>query len=199
MEKDMNQGMDFSIEKLSAPVEALDLDMRSCRLLRHASIYTVAEIIIAGKRNILSAKNTGPLAASRIFRAVAGYLGVSEELLSGEAVKQIASLQQSKPLNPLHAPVTALNLPSSTIRYLKSLGVLRIKELLKVRANDYGKILGLGEKDIRKINKELNFYLAGIAQAQIQPLVETNSTIEPSIIRTPSKIDLRLILKWLFG
>jgi len=197
MEKDLYQGMDFSIEKLSAPVEALDLDMRSCRLLRHASIYTVAEIIIAGKRNILSAKNTGPLVASRIFRAVAGYLGVSEELLSGEAVKQIASLQQRKPLNPLHAPVTALNLPSSTIRYLKSLGVFRIKELLKVRANDYGKILGLGEKDKRRVDKELSFYLAGIAQAQIQPLVETNSTIEPSIIKPPSKIDLRLILKLL--
>src|SRR3989304_5508072 len=136
MEKDMNQGVDFSIEKLSAPIEALDLDMRSCHLLRHASIYTVAEIIIAGKRNILSAKNTGPLAASRIFRAVAGYLGVSEELLSGEEVKQTASGQQRKSLNPLDAPVTALNLPSSTFGYLKSLGVFRIKEFLKVGAND---------------------------------------------------------------
>ena len=53
--------------------------------------------------------------ASRIFEAVASYLGVSEEILASEEVRQIVSSQQRKPLNSLDAPVSALHLPSSTI------------------------------------------------------------------------------------
>ena len=43
----MNQGIDISIPKLSAPVEILHIDRRAYRLLKRASLYTVAEVVLA--------------------------------------------------------------------------------------------------------------------------------------------------------
>ena len=156
----MNHSIEVSIEKLSAPVEALPLDRRACSQLRRASIYTVSEIILAGRCKLKSAKSIGEWTANRIWDATAKYLGLEEEALSGSG----------NLLSVCEEPISILRLPISTLHALGSVGVFKIKGLLKARPNAYGTILGLGEQDIVAIDRALRSHLAEKARIHLQNL-----------------------------
>jgi hypothetical protein len=181
----MNQGIDISIEKLSAPVEMLNINRRACHLLRRASLYTVAEVLLAGKSKPRSAKHIGALTWWHIFGAVASYLGLPEEQVTGEAALQAEPL-----MDPCNSPISVLPLPYPTLLSLGSMGVFQIKELINSRANRYSNFLGFEAQEILDIDGALNSYLAKAAQSQLLPFVGTDAILEPR-----SGADLSLILQ----
>src|SRR5215217_1676112 len=140
----MYQYQEISVERLSAPVEILNIDRRVRRQLHRASMYTVAEVLLAGKRKLTSARSIGDITASRIIEALAGYLGVPEEFF---ARKEVISSQERARFGALEAPIRVLSLPASTLYALRAVGLSQIKALIKSRPNGYASILGLSEKD----------------------------------------------------
>lgn len=183
----MNHSIEVSIEKLSAPVEALSLDRRACSQLRRASIYTVAEIILAGGCKLKSAKSIGEWTANRIWVATARYLGLEEEILSG----------RGKLLGVGEEPISILRLPISTLHALGSVGVFRIKGLLKARPNAYGTILGLGEQDIVAIDRALRAHLAEKARIYLQEAAGRELPAGTAIGATAANVNLHFLLQLL--
>jgi hypothetical protein len=188
----MNRSTNISIERLSAPVEMLDLDMRACRGLRRAGIHTVAEVLLAGRQRLTSARNIASRTADRIFEALRAYLGLPTDCQVYDAPAQPGS-----PFDPLAAPIDVLQLPASTLQELRSMGMFRVNELLSSRPNEYGIILGLGEAEIRWIDIQLDSYLAGAAHAFLQRLAGGEAIPEPSVPAAPPKRDLGSALQTL--
>jgi DNA-directed RNA polymerase delta subunit len=190
----MYQHLEISVERLSAPVEILNIDRRVRRQLQRASMYTVAEVILAGKRKLTSARSIGDRTANRIIGAVAGYLGVPEEFFAG---KEVISSQERAMFGALEAPISVLHLPSSTLYALRSVGLFRIKALVKSRPNGYANILGLSEKDKEDLDRELGCYLAKIAQAHLLPFIGIYATLGASSFQSSPKTDLGVLLQML--
>ena len=183
----MNHSIEVSIEKLSAPVEALSLDRRACSQLRRASIYTVAEIILAGRCKLKSARSIGEWTANRIWDAAARYLGLEEESLS--AGGSLSGVWEE--------PISILRLPISTLHALGSVGVFKVKGLLKARPNAYGTILGLGERDILAIDRALRSYLAEKAQIHLQEVAGRELPAGNAIGATTANMELDFLLQLL--
>jgi DNA-directed RNA polymerase alpha subunit len=181
----MHSSIEVSIAKLSAPVEALNLDRRACRVLKRASVYTVAEILLRGKPKPGSIKNMGPLTADRIWRAVARYLELSEEQLVGEA-----ALPGGSHFEVWEAPVSDLPLHASAVYTLARLGYLRIEDLVKARANKYRNLPGVGAHELFEIDQKLHGYLARAAQAHLLRITGSDTSLEcpaapPAIFQLP--------------
>jgi hypothetical protein len=176
----MNQGIDISIPKLSAPVEVLDINRRTCCTLRRASIYTVAEIVLAGNAKLSAVKNIGPLTTSRIFRAVSSYLGLPEEGLVEEADSLLGTCW-----NPWEVPTRALPLPDPILRELMCKGYFQVHQLIQARTTGYGKALWLNTKDIDEVDRALNDYLGRAAQARLVRWFGTEGIPEPPSISCP--------------
>lgn len=183
----MNPNIEVSIEKLSAPVEVLHLDRRACSQLRRASIYTVAEVILAGRHRLKSGRSIGELTTNRVWSAAARYLGLEEETLAvGETLSEV-----------LEDPISTLSLPISTLHALGSVGVFKIKGLLKARPNAYGTILGLGEQDILFIDRALRAHLAERVQFHLQIVAGQEQVVEPVTETAPATMDLDFLLQLL--
>ena len=69
VKKDVNEGIDISIARRSAPVEVLSVGQRTRRALQRAGISTVAEIVLPGKPKLGAARRVGSLTTGRIFEA----------------------------------------------------------------------------------------------------------------------------------
>ena len=158
----MNQGIDISIPKLSAPVELLDINRRACQALRRAGIYTVAEIVLAGIPKLSAVKNVGHLTTSRIFRAAASYLGLPEDGLADEAGSVLGTCW-----NPWEAPTRALPLPDPILRELRRKGYFQVRQLIQARTTGYGTALWLSAKDCDEVDRALNEYLGRAARDRL--------------------------------
>lgn len=186
----MGQNINFPPEKLSSPIEYLNLDSRSCNILKRIGIHRVSQIIIAGKPHILSVKNMGDLLANRIFYAISEYLDVPEDELSSDEIKKMALLEEQKnPLNPLSMAITVLDLSSGTIRLLKNTGVITVNQLIEFRTKNYNKDGRFGRFETRKINRALSLYLAR-ARIEIPDLV-VESTATVNVIPPTNKIETK--------
>jgi DNA-directed RNA polymerase alpha subunit len=179
----MHLNIDVSIVKLSAPVEALNIDRRAWRTLQRASVYTVAEIVLRGKPQPGSIKNMGPLMADRIWRAVARYLELPEEKLAGEPAAPAGSRCEV-----WEAPVSALPLHPSTVYTLARLGYLRIDDLVKARANQYKNLPGVGAHELFEIDQKLHRFLARAAQAHLLGITGTDTSLESESLAAPPVI-----------
>lgn len=189
----MNQNFDFPVEKLSAPIEYLNLDSRSCNMLKRVDIYKVSQIIIVGKSNVLSIRNIGDFLANRIFVAISEYLGVSEDELSTDEVKKMALLEEQKnPLNSLNMSITILDLPAGVILLLKDSGVVTVEQLIRLRTNKYENNEKFGKKESRKIDRALWYYLNRVGKVGV--LSQENEVV--STIMPPVN-DLSLVLQFL--
>lgn len=171
----MNPVIDLSIKKLSAPVEILDLNHGAHRRLRRASIYTVAEIVLAGQSKLASAKAIGRWTADRILEAAAGYLGLRKEQLGCGA-----SGQPGKPWDARDTMVSVLSLTAPQFDALGSLGLFRIRDLLRCRTGGYSELRGMSSRDIEKIDRALSHYIAGEAQAKLKSWIGTDIILDSS-------------------
>jgi hypothetical protein len=179
----MHLSIDVSIAKLSAPVEALNIDRRACRALQRAHVYTVAELLLRGKPKPGSIKNMGPLTANCIWQAVATYLKLSEGQLAGEAAPPTGSGSEV-----WEAPVSDLLLRRSTLQALARLGDLRVKELVKARANRYSALTGVCAQELLEIDRELHRYLARAAQVHLLRITGTDTSLESESLVAPPAI-----------
>ena len=176
----MNQGIELSIPKLSAPVEVLDLNRRASSALRRASIYTVAEIVLAGKLKLSSMKNIGPFTTGCIFRAASSYLGLPEEGLAEEAGSLPGTCW-----SPWEVPIRALSLPGPLLRELMRKGYFHVRQLIEARTIGYARALWLNTKDIDEIDRALNEYLGRAAQACLMRRFGTEGIAEPLSLPCP--------------
>jgi len=158
----MDQSIYISIQKLSTPVEELGLGKRIYRWLRRAGLYTVADILLTGKPSLHLARNIGPRLADYIWMAVASYLNLPEDQLTGAA-----PLLEENQLAALDAPIAVLHLPLPTISALESMGLFRIRELIKGSSTAYNKFLGMSVKEIGEIDRTLQLYFAQAAHNQL--------------------------------
>ena len=176
----MSQNFDFSIEKLSAPVERLKLDQRTVNLLRRLHLQTISQIIAAGKHDILLMRNTSHLIVDRVYRAIADYLEVSEDALAGDEIQQIASLVPEGPRRPLSRPVAALNLSNIVFLLLKNADVLEIEQLIKFRATHYAGHTQFGIREAQEIDRALSSYLKILDETEIDEIDQSDT-----LSRTP--------------
>jgi hypothetical protein len=128
----------ISIERLSAPVEALEIDIRACRALQRAGLRTVAEILVAGRHTLTSAKRISRRRADRILEALRAYLGLPDDDRVDEP-----PAPRGSPSGPLSASIEVLQLPGPSLQRLRSMGLSRVDDLLSSRPNGYGNLLGL--------------------------------------------------------
>ncbi len=142
-------------------------------------------MLLAGKPKLNAGKHIGALTTNHIFGAVARYLNLSEEQVTGEAALQAELL-----IDPCNSPISVLPLPYPTLLSLESMSVCQIKELIKSRANRYSNLLGFEAQEILDIDGALNSYLAKAAQSQLLPFVGTDA-----ILKSRSGADLSLILQ----
>jgi len=189
-----NQYLDISADKLSAPIEELNLEQRAFHMLRRVGLKTVSQIIVVGKLNILSVRNIGPLLAGRIFLAVADYLGVPEDILASDGIRELAVKEQEKPLNPLNDSVDVLDLPINIILLLKKVGVLRIEQLIKSRSSNYVNISQFRYMEVRKIDRALNLYMKEFGKNTETHVDIPQSREEKQTIRFLPLRDLNLAL-----
>ena len=103
--EDMDQSTDILIQKLSTPVEGLAIDAHARHQLKHASLYTAAEILLAGKPSLRSLRNIEPLTADHIWEALARHLGLPGDQLVEAALPQERDYQET-----WNTPITALPL-----------------------------------------------------------------------------------------
>lgn len=199
-----NQSLDISADKLSAPIEDLNLERRAFHMLRRVDIKTISQIVAAGKSNVLSIRNIGPLLADRIFLAVADYLGVSEDVLASDEIIKLAleEKKQETPLNPLNASVDILDLPIKTILLLRKVGVFRIRQLIESRSSNYENIdRHFMYIEIKKIDRALRLYLSDLdkneaVQVVAQQVVVAHQAMEEKQTNRFSLLtDLNLSLK----
>jgi hypothetical protein len=155
----MHQNVDFSVSKLFAPIENLELDRRAFHILRRSNIRTVSQIINLGEANMLALRNLGPTLVDRVFSKIANYLGVSKENLFSDPIRKISKSQQDKVFNPLDASIAMLDLSPTTMKYLRKARIVLIKDLTMSRDNHYSNISYVGKKAIREIDRELLLYL----------------------------------------
>ena len=185
----MGQLSAFKAEKISGTLEELGLDQRAYHLLKRAGIHHVSNIITRGEAGILNLKGMGGVTASRIFASVAKHLNIPEEELFSLEVTQTAFSYEEKPFDPLEAPITALDLPFSTLRSLKLLRVFTIGSLLglKIEPGASYYVGELNKIEIRRIHTELSRYLSQNQQ------VNTEKVKNIPIVRS-SVFDLDTIL-----
>jgi len=153
--------------KFSSLIEELNLSPRAIHMLRRAGVRTVSKIIVLGKSKILSIKNIGALSSDQIFMAVAEHLGIPDDMVSSDGIKRIALETQEKTSSPSNVPVTDLDLPSSLIHLLKNIGVLRLDQLIKFRANNYGNSSQLGNAEAKKIGHALKKYVGDFGKSKV--------------------------------
>ncbi|MCI0618459.1 hypothetical protein L0244_36235, partial [bacterium] len=182
----MSQNLNFFIAKLSAPIEHLNLDRRTLNLLRRVHFQTISQIIAAGKHDILLMRHIGHLTADRVYRAIADYLEVSEDILTSEEIQQIASAVPDRPWKPLSMPIAVLDLSDIVFLLLKNAGVLEIEQLIKFRAGHYAGHSQFGIRESREIDRALSSYLKFLnetetSQINIPRVHETDQTNTLSI------------------
>jgi hypothetical protein len=175
----MDQSVYILIQKLSTAVEDLPIDKRACHQLKHANLHTVAEVILAGKPALMSAKNIGPLSADRIWKAVANYAGLPEEALGNAGPSQ-----GDDPLDAREASIAFLPLTQTTLFALRCMGVSRIQQLIQARAASYNTFIGISGEEIGRIDRALRRYLVSAAQDLFsdpggQPAVAAPEAPEP--------------------
>ena len=178
----MDQSTDILIQKLSTPVEGLAIDAHARHQLKHASLYTAAEILLAGKPSLRSLRNVGPLTADHIWEALARHLGLPGDQLVEAALPQEKDYQET-----WNTPITALPLTQRTVDELRSMGVSRIAELIKARPAACNKFLGMEVRQLDEIELALSRYLVQTAQARLLdlkviPAFATSQAQEPEAI-----------------
>lgn len=199
----MDKSSELLIENLSSTLEELNLDRRAYHLLKRVSIYHVSQIITLGEMRILNIKGMGTKLANHIFSAVAKHLNIPEnELFSEKTVRITIFSYKDKDFDPLDYPISVLGLTSSTLKSLNSIGVFKIHELLKLKAEsviNYDRA-GLRIIEIRKIYTLLNNYLSryGLDDIQLKTVTprHTNSATPKST--TTSITNLEVIFAILF-
>jgi len=136
-------------------------------------------------------RNIGPVTANRIFHAVADYLGVSEETLESDEIRQVASLAIENPSNPLKASIAALDLPPAMILSLQRAGVFLVEQLIKFRASHYEGNREFGSAQAKEIDRALKRFLKRLDESDA-PQVETPQAHGTN--RFPLTTDLKVAL-----
>lgn len=156
----MNQNINLSAEKLSAPIDYLNLEGRACNVLKRSNLHKVSQVIIFGKTNVLAIRNIGTLLADRIFKAISEFLDISEdELASDEVRKMVLLVEQNNLLNPLGDSIAVLDLPPGVVLVLENVGVVTVERLIKFRNSNFEENKRFEAFEIREINRALRRYL----------------------------------------
>lgn len=155
----MSQNLNFFIAKLSAPIGRLNLDRRVLNTLRRLRLPTISQIIAVGKHDILLMRSVGPSTVDQLYHALAEYLGVSEDILEGEEMRQVALAVPERPWEPLSMPIAVLDLSDTVFLLLKKAGVLEIEQLIRFRANHYAGHGQFGVRESQEIDRALSSYL----------------------------------------
>ena len=159
------------------PVEELGLDKRIYRQLKRGSLYTVAEIVLAGRLKLRSVRNIGLRYADLVWETVCRHLGLPEDRQSGYA----SSLEEEW-LEAWDAPISVLQLHQQTLHSLKSMGLFWIRDLIKARSIAYSKYLGMRVREIAEIEQALSLYIAKKAQVRLQGFFGPADIPEPEVL-----------------
>ena len=124
-------------------------------------MYTVAEVLLAGKPGLSCMKGVGSITTSRILRAVSGYLGLRVDYFTEKDVSQ------SDAVDVWETPISALPLSATTLETLRQMAYSRLKELVKARADYHGKFPDLPAGEIREIDQTVKDYLIRAAQMHL--------------------------------
>lgn len=179
----MHQLSGMNVEKISSTLEELGLDRRTYHLLKRAYIHNVSSIIAHGKSGVLNIKGMGEVTANHIFSAVAKHLNIPvNEVFGAKAVKEALAFE-GRPVDPLDAPISILDLPRSTCGTLNSLEVFVISDLLRLKAeaSDGYEIKGLQKTEIRRIYTNLNLYLSQHDRLNFERKISKTSVISTII------------------
>jgi hypothetical protein len=149
--------------------------------MKHAGLHTVAEVLLAGrqKRGLLGYITSR--SAERTSEAVAGYLGLPEDQLLGDTL-----VHEEDSLDARNAPIKALALPARTLYALGSMGLFRIRELVKARSTGYSKFLAIRVEEIGQIDRALHLYLARAAQSLLLGSVGQAAIPDHPVRQTPA-------------
>jgi DNA-directed RNA polymerase delta subunit len=195
----MNTEFGFLSGKLSAPIEYLKLDNRAYHMLKRAQIHRVSQIIVAGKVNILSIKNIGPLMVERIFDSMSKYLDIPSKELSSDRIKQKAVLEENKSIeNPFEKSITALNLPRRVMDLLQEKDIFSINQLIEFQKNNLNDDSRFGRFESQAINNAIWAFTNSIKEVhhrkttQITPSKYILDNRKKTVLR-----DLNLVIKLL--
>ena len=131
----------------------------------------------------------GEITARHIFSVVARYLNLREEAIFSLEMAQNVKSFEEREFDPLDSPLSILNLPSSTLYALNSIGLFLMRDLLgwQTKATDGLHADAISRAEIRWIYTEFSRYLNQNGES---PVSEVNTRASTQ----PIKIDLSLIL-----
>jgi RNA polymerase sigma factor (sigma-70 family) len=162
-ESNINQATDFSFEKFSDLIDLIGLEVNVIRRLNREGIQSVADLIAAGKRNILNIKNIGALAADRAFNSLSKHLGIPKEQLDSQEILKIAREETRKTQRtPFNISITTLVLPGHTFILLRDMGITRIEQLIEFRAGDSKTSELFNKNMLMQIDRALKWYRADV-------------------------------------
>lgn len=172
-------------DKLSLPIEVLELDLRTRHILNRGKVSTLLDIVNLGESGLSKTYQLGKKQIPYILNKLDDFLSKSKgvtlaEIQSKSVISQIESLDDYK-----KEPILILKLSGRTANPLLSAGINTIDELLTARMSNYENIRWFGEKAKQEVESALlKFSLSPVLSDDPRPfLFKVGTSTKPNLVQ----------------
>lgn len=143
--------------KTDAPIEKLNLSVRSYNCLKRVGLHTVQALVGKTEEELLQIRNLGAKSAAEIVEAVKRWLESPQEEETAEAMPEAieaASSEKSElapPLPPDERPIEDLNLSVRSFNALMQAKIDTVQKLLDLTPQELKEIRNLGAKSLEEL------------------------------------------------